>query len=360
MTLRRWHRVFPKAVSRYPRKDKIQGVKVKRWWFFLDFAYYLLKESRDSDIIHLHGPFVPYPQVLLYLKVSINAFNLLKTIKRLLKKPTVVTMHGLHQRYNQEMLFVDKMALDTADIVIAVDSEIYRDLSSLGKENVLLVPNGVQIESPSNVKQETSESTLNEHLNIICPRRLDPKNGIEYAILALKEILNDCKRSIEMTITGPCYKNEYERKIRKQVEELGLSKQVHICDGFKHSELIKLMQASSVALFPSLWEATSIAVLECLSLGIPVVAFKTGGLKDLVIHGFNGFLVPQKDYKSMAKHLKTLLNSTELRKTISKNAVSSVEIFSLDKMCERVMKAYSAAFKMYCQNGVNDTKRRFK
>jgi 1,4-alpha-glucan branching enzyme len=344
INLKRSWGILPKTAIRYRRREKIHGIKVIRCWLFIEFALYLFKESRNSDIIHLHGPFVPYPEVLRFVGVRSSIFNVLKPIRVLYRKPVVTTMHGLHVRLNDKRSSMDEMALECADLIIAVDSEMYSDLRSMQRTNVTFIPNGVRLEKLVTLKQRMMDAELRDHFEIICPRRIDPKNGIEYSLLALKEIVLKKEYSVRMSITGPSYGDSYERRIIRLSQEPQLKGRVRIYNGFEHSKLIKLIQDSDIAVFPSLWESTSIAALECLSCGVPVVAFDTGGLRDIVTHGFNGFLAPQKDHGKMAEYIGMILDSSTLRMKMSENAFLSAKAFSWERIYRRTLNAYLDAF----------------
>ena len=53
---------------------------------------------------------------------------------------------------------------------------------------------------------------------------------------------------------------------------------------------------------------------EAQAVGKPVVAFDSGGISEVVRHGRTGFLAPERDWKTLAGYLITLLQSAELRK----------------------------------------------
>lgn len=64
-------------------------------------------------------------------------------------------------------------------------------------------------------------------------------------------------------------------------------------------------------------------VLESLSCGTPVVAFKTGGIPDMIIHKENGYLAEYKECSGIIEGLLFLLNSNE-KENIRKNARNSI------------------------------------
>ncbi len=69
-------------------------------------------------------------------------------------------------------------------------------------------------------------------------------------------------------------------------------------DWIEHTMLPEIYSSADLLLFPSRFDTFSCVVLESLSCGLPVVAYKTKGPKDIIIHEENGFLVENE--KQMA------------------------------------------------------------
>ncbi|MGD0397150.1 MAG: glycosyltransferase family 4 protein [Nitrososphaerales archaeon] len=343
LTIKRSRFLFPKASTRRKHQENLGGIRVIRCWFFLDFVFCLLNQSRDAYLVHVHGPYVPYPLALSLLRVKMDCFNAIQSVRELFQKPIVCTLHGLHLRFGPELAFLDFLALDSADWVIAVDSEMRNDLIAIGKRNVSYIPNGIDDSQLWRERDNRSLKPSSRTFSIICPRRLDIKNGIEYGILAFKELVSHYVPNSNLVITGPGYGDSYEMHLRDLLAESELSGKARILNGLDHASLMQKISESDLALFPSLWESTSIAAIECLSRGVPVVAFNTGGLRDIVEDGYNGFLVPPKDVSGMASCAAKLLMSGELYAQMSRNARVSSEKFQWSELESHVLRVYSLA-----------------
>lgn len=87
----------------------------------------------------------------------------------------------------------------------------------------------------------------------------------------------------------------------------------------KQTKILSMVySAADVLALPSLEDNLPNIMLESLACGTPVVAFSTGGMKDTIINGKNGFLVPLTDTKSFADRL-----------------VDSMEGYSMEKYCRQ-------------------------
>lgn len=85
---------------------------------------------------------------------------------------------------------------------------------------------------------------------------------------------------------------------------------------------------SSIFVFASHFESFGLVLLESLALGIPVVAYNSpSGIKDIIINGYNGYLIQPSDKKEFEAKLELLIESETIREQFSKNAFKSVDKF---------------------------------
>jgi len=117
-------------------------------------------------------------------------------------------------------------------------------------------------------------------------RRLYPKNGVQYAVRAVPQCLEDIPNFRLIVVGDGPLRSELERLVK----ELDIEENVRFLGILPNKEIPSLMQAADVGVFPSLAEATSIAALEFMAVGTPVVASKVGGLPEIVRDGETGFL----------------------------------------------------------------------
>lgn len=64
--------------------------------------------------------------------------------------------------------------------------------------------------------------------------------------------------------------------------------------------------------FTSLWEGMPCSVVEARLLKLPVLTYETGGVRDVVFHGKNGFVYKQHDWQSLADGLCTIIGDKDL------------------------------------------------
>ena len=94
--------------------------------------------------------------------------------------------------------------------------------------------------------------------------------------------------------------------------------------GIRH-DVIGLMKASDIFVMPSRFEGLSIAMIEAMACGLPIVASDAPGLRTYIEHGQNGLLFPVEDHKAMAKYILQLAEDRNLRDRLSLEARESFE-----------------------------------
>ncbi len=65
-------------------------------------------------------------------------------------------------------------------------------------------------------------------------------------------------------------------------------------------DVAPLMKRWHIFSLSSLWEGLPCAIIEARLLKLPVVSYNTGGISDIIHHGINGLLYPQKDWRKLA------------------------------------------------------------
>jgi glycosyltransferase involved in cell wall biosynthesis len=109
-----------------------------------------------------------------------------------------------------------------------------------------------------------------------------------------------------------------------------------------------LLSAMDVFVLTSLWEGLPIAVMEAMAAGVPVLVTDTGGVREIIHSGENGYCVPPGNVDAMTQKVMELLNDPELRDRFSTNAqrLMNGDEFSTDHMLRCVESVYAGIGKI--------------
>lgn len=180
--------------------------------------------------------------------------------------------------------------------------------------------NGVRQEArPDDGKRES----LRKELGIVSH---DPVIGIVanlkkvknhlFLLQAFRELVQDRKNAM-LLLVGGSFENDpdnTEPEIRRFIAVSGLANRV-ILAGYR-PDVPDLLGLMDVFCLTSLQEGLPISLIEAMAAGIPVVGTDSDGIREVISHGKNGFLVKTGDVQGFKKILTTLLGDASLRRRL--------------------------------------------
>lgn len=170
---------------------------------------------------------------------------------------------------------------------------------------------------------------------ILVPRRLFAKNGVEFLIRAMPQVAERVPGARALLVGDGPERSRLEALAR----DLGVEGSVRFLGARTHGEMPAVLSSGEVAVFPSLMEATSVAALECMACGLPVVASRVGGLPEIVDETV-GRLVPPADPEALAAALVELLVGEELEALGREARRRVVGRWSNDRLVDRHEEVY--------------------
>ena len=213
---------------------------------------------------------------------------------------TIHTSHFLRLAANPVIAPALGKLVELSDYNFAASKEIADVGESLGPTiSVEVLVNGVDtgIFKPA----ETAIPRADGRRRLVVPRRLFPKNGVEYFVRALPLIVAGADAHAIVIGDGP------ERgRLEGLAAELGVADRIEFLGARPHADMPGLLRSGDLAIFPSLVEATSVAALECMACGLPVAASAVGGLPQIVNDSVGG-LFPPGDPEALATKVLELL-----------------------------------------------------
>lgn len=155
-------------------------------------------------------------------------------------------------------------------------------------------------------------------IKIIFTARMVENKGTLILIDAAKKLEAEYKGKVQFLLCGGLDTNP--NGITKEMLESS-------CDGEyiqwlgHRKDVLELLKQSHIMAFPSWYrEGLPKSVIEAEAIGRPVVTTDSVGCRDTVIDGKNGYMIPIKDSDALAAALRKLIDNTELRQTMGKNA----------------------------------------
>jgi phosphatidyl-myo-inositol dimannoside synthase len=251
---------------------------------------------------------------------------------------------GFEQRYGKLYLILSPIIRATwrgAETVIAkcaVEANMIRAIDN--QVSISLVPNGADLAA----FQPGVPIPDDGPLRLLCVARLIERKGQQHLISAVKRLT---EAGIEVTLdlvgTGDALVAN-----KAQVQTLEIEDRVHFIGYIPREEIAVHYAAAHVFVLPSYNEGMSVATLEAMAAGLPVVVTRTGGTTELVEEGVNGLIFTWADIDTLTRHLRRLATDRRLARGMGAASRSRAASFSWDAAARRYlamferMTAYSA------------------
>ncbi|MFA5351232.1 MAG: glycosyltransferase family 4 protein [Candidatus Omnitrophota bacterium] len=273
---------------------------------------------------------------------------------------TKTVMHTVHgwpfHRYQPFLariifLWLERIAATCSDKLIVVSqSDLHKGLKYIcnNQNKYALMNYGVE----TNLNAEQSYEAVKKELqikegdlivgNISCFK--PQKAPLDF--LKLAALVKKSHPRVKFVLVGD---GILRKKIQSQILHFGLQESVTLTGWRK--DIPKLLSNMDILVLTSLWEGMPISVLEAMRCAKPVVATDTGGIREIVVDGYNGFLVKPQDIQSMSEKLSLLLNNKELREKMGCLGQDNLgSKFSLKGMVQANQDLYTSlteTFKIY-------------
>ena len=182
-----------------------------------------------------------------------------------------------------------------------------------------------------------------EPIKILSVCRLVEKKGMEYAIKAVAQLLEKYP-NIQYTIVGD---GPLRQKLSSIITELGVADNIHLVGAIVHDQVVQMLDTSHIFVLPSVTasdgneEGIPNAIKEAMAMGLPVISTFHAGIPELVEDGVSGFLVPQRDYKALAKKIAYVIEHPEKWPEMGRAGRQKVEDeYNIEKLLDRLERIF--------------------
>ena len=183
-------------------------------------------------------------------------------------------------------------------------------------------------------KEAPAASDRKEPGLVIYLGRLKKYKNVDHLIQAMAFVREEVPGA-RLVIVGT---GDRRRALEAFTRSMGLDEAVRFTGFVSEEEKLRLLTRAEVAAYPSSKEGWGITVIEANACGVPVVATRVPGLRDAVVDGETGVLVPLGDRKAMARALIDLLRDREKRERLAGNAVARSRRYTWENTARQTLR----------------------
>jgi glycosyltransferase involved in cell wall biosynthesis len=289
-----------------------------------------LVRQQQVDLIHSHLP-------------DQNSYSCL--VGRLTGRKTIATYHGALRPAEVESL---KGALKLhvvrrfAAAVVVVSKYLeaaFQNLDFPG-DKLFCIPNGVDVDKfacaeGGHLRRELAYGDRRPLVLMVA--NLRESKGYEYFVKAARIVADSGVQACFLAV-GELHESIMPRLMRL-VEQLGLRDRF-VFLGFRE-DVPAILRDVDVFVLSSISEGFSLATVEAMAAGKPVVVTRCGGPEEVIDDGRTGFLVPPADPEALASRICELLADPERAAILGQNARAKVSsAFSMERMVHQYERLY--------------------
>ena len=309
----------------------------------------------DADLVHCHTWYTHFGGILAKKNYDI---------------PLVITVHSLEplRPWKREQLaggydfslWVEKTALEIADAIIAVSSETKRDIERLfnvDSARVHVIHNGIDLAQYRKVDSTVALGHYGIDPNapyLLFVGRITRQKGFQHLVRAIQFM----DRGFQIVLCAaapdtPGMAEEMKTAVeREKAYRHGI---IWIDEMVDQKTACELYSHAAVFVCPSIYEPFGIINLEAMACETAVVASAVGGIKEVVVDGETGFLVPleqmnespfeasnpEKFARDLAARINQLMKDRQLRERFGKaGRKRAEENFSWEAIAAKTKKLY--------------------
>ena len=295
--------------------------------------------NSDPDVINTHSHALIHSDITSILS-KIKKVSLVLTIHTSGDTAARSYMTPLLKLYNNT---VGKFSLKAANRIVATSLQMAEYFSRfVDKEKICVIPNGIKLERFLNIPPPhlfKKDYDLGRNV-VLFIGRLAPVKGIQYLLKAAPQVLREVPNTFFVIVGSVSHDYNFQKELEKLCRKLGVDDKVIYTGFISDDELLKAYSAANVFVLPTLREGLSIATLEAMASGKPVVASNVGGLPSIVKDGVTGFLVEPKNEGQLADSIIKLLLNEKLAREMGDNGKKMVEDYSWERIAEETEKVY--------------------
>ena len=266
------------------------------------------------------------------------------------RTPVVATFHGMVDVAEKErLLFLKFAAINYGAVAIVAVSKDLRDnitnRTSLRSDKTKVIYNGINTENFQRPKSNRLRQQFGwgeDEVIIGSLGNIRPAKAYD-VLLEAAALLKDSEKSYRFVIAGHGKGSLYQ-KILDLKSELKLDEHVQFL-GF-NDDPAEFLSDLDIFVLSSSSEGFSIATIQAMAAGLPVIATRSGGPQEIITHNENGYLVDIDAPQQIADAVKKLVNDSDLSQRLAQAGQNhAIKTFDIKNM----INSYEEIYKNFCR-----------
>ncbi|GAA4679881.1 glycosyltransferase [Frondihabitans cladoniiphilus] len=207
---------------------------------------------------------------------------------------------------------------------LAKESDLVVAISAAEADTVVrrlgAAPDSVRVVSPGVDSVLFHPGETGDPAYVVAAGRLDPLKGFDLAIEAISLVPKEKRPELVIAGEESVDYRDYPDELLALAESHGVGSCVKFVGPQSRSDLAALLREATIVVVPSHSETYGLVALEASASGTPVIAAAAGGLREAVVDGVTGLVLPSRDAAVWAAAMVRLLDDRALASSLSMTA----------------------------------------
>jgi len=304
------------------------GTTVLWWWYMVVTVTRLLFViwRHGIDIVHANNEVTSNAPAVLAAKLS--------------RRPCVCHLRGMLPPWRETRWLFKHV--DRYIPIAKVVERYYADMDLLARDTASVIYNGIDVNGLRD-HADRKDRNVDGPFRVAMIGRAIAFKGHTYFLETAAEVVRE-RADVRFLVYGPIPKEDdaaypYYMELCRKRDKLCL------CEGVEfagvYTDLAEAMSAVDVVICCSPIDNFGRVLFEAMSCGVPVIAFDSGGIREVAQPGENCILVPNKDASAMARAVVDLVQDPELiHRLVTGGRATAKELFDHRKNAAKVLGLY--------------------
>lgn len=295
------------------------------------------------------------PHIIHFQDVSLNSTSILDYANKN-NIPTVATHHFTPEIFTGQLAktkFTKKITeiTNTNKLILASAGKIYNLVNhvtvpsahitkEISKHTSTALTNIPNFADPDFFHPKLTSSSISRKLNpkknliITYAGRVDKEKNLDKLLSSITALLN-ANENIKFLLIG-------DGVSLKKLQIKYTNSRIIFTGKIPNHNLAPYLNASHIFTTMSTMENMPISLIEALSCQLPIVAPLSGGIPEIITHGFNGYLSEPNNTSSHSIYLQKLIDNSRLLRKFAKNSLSQSKKFNRSKIVNQHISLYQS------------------
>ena len=259
-------------------------------------------------------------------------------------------LHLIDDAFDHQFLaLIEKLTLLTADVVTSPSEDLggyVRDAVGFEPSEMAIVRGLID----TNRFCPEGKKALGEDkgLKAVFVGRLEERKGVYQLVRAIPKVVEKCPQARFYFVGKDTNTAKGGRSVQAELEQelkaAGVAGHVVFTGPVPHATMPEYFRAADIFVLPSLYDNAPLTCLEAISSGVAMVGTSAGGMKEYVVSGESGTIIPPADVDALAEALIDLFQNDDKRKSYGEEARKrALELFDRRITAAKTVELYKLA-----------------